>query len=160
LKKLSENKLKERIKTNFKFVKKAMQNRENLADSLGLEIYSKFLEQMIFTWNQWVVSVKYMASGVPDPKTRLELLLPLAATVEGLTWDENVRLKYPGITSNVSAIESMEVLETKLQYSVPQLISILKLASIKKRTQKNFVWNRFYDEVNFPILIDRIIYFI
>ncbi len=137
-----------------------MQNREQLADSLGLDIYSKFLEQIIFTWNQWIVNVKYVASGQPDPKTRLELLLPLAAAVEGLTWDEKVRIKYPGITSNVSVTDSMEVLETKLQYSVPQLISILKLASIKKRVENNFVWNRFYDEVNFPILIDRIIYFI
>ncbi len=125
-----------------------VQNRIDLADNYGLDLYSKILRKSLNFWIKAIEDLKEYVFKDPDLKNGLASLLTMAATTEGMVWDEKVRIKYTGITSEVKVTDSSNNLETKFNESIVRMNSFLSLASIKKGKETNLFWYLFYPIVS------------
>jgi hypothetical protein len=132
-----------------------MEKRQKVAQKYGLKLYSNLISQNIYIWNQWIENLEFIVRYETHPKTRLKLLIPLAAITDGFYCDEKDRIKHQGITSLINATNSLDDLENKFQVSISELMRILLLASIRKQIENNLIWYRFYVEVSFSRKINK-----
>ncbi len=133
-----------------------MKKRMKVAQNYGLELYSNFISQNIYTWNQWIENVEFIVRYKTHPKERIKILIPLAEITDGFYCDQKFRIKHPGIASHMNITDSLDVLEYKFQDSISELMRILFLASVRKQTENNLIWYRFYVEVSFSCKINKL----
>ncbi len=157
LKNETEAQLQNTIQQNFAFADPLVQKRSDAYNASGLTILSDYTDDQIVFWNAALSNFETALSSETYPTERLAMLRTMAATTEGMRWDETERAKDPTITPANINITSCSIwnsldLTAKLNVNLAKLNVLLNLASLQQGFEGDIFWAQFYEKVSLYLL--------